>query len=122
MSFARETMARTNTAAFCGGFYALVCIVKWPAVYRRTCGGDARSARRERGTRRDSRGEKEKREKTAQEAREPKEGGELNKPPRKPSEPIFERKIIEHVLVTGSTMGLLAFGTFWFLEVDYTFS
>lgn len=46
---------------------------------------------------------------------EPKEGGELSKPPRKPSEPIFEKHIIEHVLVTGSIMGILAFTTFYYL-------
>ncbi|MEH6452537.1 MAG: cation-translocating P-type ATPase C-terminal domain-containing protein [Psychromonas sp.] len=47
---------------------------------------------------------------------EPKEGNELTKPPRKPSEPIFERGIIEHVLVTGSAMGGLAFITFYYLN------
>ena len=40
---------------------------------------------------------------------EPKEGSELLKPPRKPSEAIFEKHIIEHVLVIGGSMGLLAF-------------
>ncbi|MEM6852479.1 MAG: HAD-IC family P-type ATPase, partial [Pseudomonadota bacterium] len=44
---------------------------------------------------------------------EPKEGGEMNRPPRDPSEPIFERHVIEHVLVAGSTMGALAFLVFW---------
>ena len=43
---------------------------------------------------------------------EPKEGGELSKPPRNPREPIFERHIIEHVLVAGSVMGGLAFFVF----------
>lgn len=46
---------------------------------------------------------------------EPKEGNELTQPPRKPSEPIFERGIIEHVLVIGTVMGLLAFITFFSL-------
>lgn len=46
---------------------------------------------------------------------EPKEGGELNKRPRNPSEPVFERRIIEHVLVTGAVMGTLAFVTYWWL-------
>jgi len=46
---------------------------------------------------------------------EPKEGNELTEPPRKPSEPIFERGIIEHVLVNGTVMGLLAFTTFFYL-------
>jgi len=43
---------------------------------------------------------------------EPKEGDELNHPPRRPDEPIFDRRIIEHVLVTGTAMGLLAFAVF----------
>jgi Ca2+-transporting ATPase len=46
---------------------------------------------------------------------EPKEGQELAKPPRRTREPIFERRIVEHVLITGSVMGLLAFATYWFL-------
>ena len=46
---------------------------------------------------------------------EPKEGGELTRPPRNPSEPIFERGIIEHVLVIGSVMGILAFATYMVL-------
>ncbi|MCV6627589.1 MAG: HAD-IC family P-type ATPase [Cellvibrionaceae bacterium] len=45
---------------------------------------------------------------------EPKEGDELSAPPRDPSEPIFNRHIIEHVLVAGSTMGLLAFANFYY--------
>ncbi|MEO1039546.1 MAG: HAD-IC family P-type ATPase [Pseudomonadota bacterium] len=40
---------------------------------------------------------------------EPKEGDELEKAPRDPSEPIFGFRVIEHVLVAGSTMGLIAF-------------
>ena len=44
---------------------------------------------------------------------EPKEGGELQRPPRNPAEPIFERHVIEHVLVAGTTMGVLAFSVFW---------
>lgn len=48
---------------------------------------------------------------------EPKEGHELEQKPRNPSEPIFERHIIEHVLITGTTMGLLAFAVFsWLYE------
>ena len=46
---------------------------------------------------------------------EPKEGDELDKTPRDPSEPIFERHVIEHVLVAGSIMGVLAFGVFYTL-------
>jgi len=44
---------------------------------------------------------------------EPGEGDELSHRPRSPAEPIFERRIIEHILVAGSAMGLLAFGVFW---------
>ncbi len=43
---------------------------------------------------------------------EPREGGELRRRPRTPSEPIFERHIVEHVLVAGGVMGVLAFATF----------
>ncbi|MGF1606760.1 MAG: cation-translocating P-type ATPase [Rhodothalassiaceae bacterium] len=46
---------------------------------------------------------------------EPKEGGELDERPRAPSEPIFERHIIEHVLVTGTVMGGLAFTVYFWL-------
>lgn len=46
---------------------------------------------------------------------EPAEGGELNRPPRKPTEPIFERHIIQHVLVIGGVMGVLAFCVFAWL-------
>jgi calcium-translocating P-type ATPase len=43
---------------------------------------------------------------------EPKEGGELNQPPRSPTQPIFDARIIQHVLITGTVMGLLAFAVF----------
>ena len=46
---------------------------------------------------------------------EPREGGELRRKPRKPSEPIFERHILEHVLVAGGVMGILAFAAFAYL-------
>ncbi|MBK5912148.1 hypothetical protein CCR85_11680 [Rhodothalassium salexigens] len=46
---------------------------------------------------------------------EPKEGGELDARPRRPSEPIFERHIIEHVLLTGTVMGGLAFAVYWYV-------
>lgn len=46
---------------------------------------------------------------------EAKEGGELEEPPRSPSEPIFEAHIIQHVLVTGTVMGGLAFSSFAYL-------
>ncbi len=49
---------------------------------------------------------------------EPREGRELAVRPRPPNEPIFERHIIEHVLIAGSVMGGLAFLTFhWALAV-----
>ncbi|GLS24979.1 cation-translocating P-type ATPase [Marinibactrum halimedae] len=47
---------------------------------------------------------------------EPGEGGELDKRPRRPSEPIFERHIIEHILIAGGAMGILAFSVFSFLN------
>lgn len=46
---------------------------------------------------------------------EPKEGDELDQKPRRPSEPIFERHLIEHVLVAGAAMGILAFGVFSYI-------
>ena len=46
---------------------------------------------------------------------EPKEGGELAARPRRPKEPIFEKHIIQHVLVIGSIMGALAFATYAYL-------
>ncbi len=46
---------------------------------------------------------------------EPAEGGELDRAPRKPSEPIFERHIIEHVLVIGGVMGVLSFAVYYWL-------
>lgn len=44
---------------------------------------------------------------------EPKEGGELTRKPRHPNEPIFERHIVEHVLIAGSAMGVIAFTVYW---------
>lgn len=52
---------------------------------------------------------------------EPKEGGELDAPPRSPNQPIFDHHIIEHVLVAGSVMGVLAFAVFW-TALDNSFS
>ncbi len=46
---------------------------------------------------------------------EPGEGGELDQRPRNPHEPIFEKHIIQHVLITGTTMGVLAFATYAYL-------
>ena len=48
---------------------------------------------------------------------EPAEGSELDRPPRAPDERIFDRRVLEHVLVVGSIMGLLAFSVFaWLLD------
>ncbi len=47
---------------------------------------------------------------------EPKEGGELARRPRRPDEPIFESRIISHVLIAGGAMGLLAFAVFFWLN------
>ena len=46
---------------------------------------------------------------------EPKEGDELAARPRHPEEPVFEKHIIQHVLVIGSAMGVLAFATYAYL-------
>lgn len=46
---------------------------------------------------------------------EPAEGKELNQRPRPPNEPIFNRLMIERVLVSSVVMGILAFLTFKFL-------
>ena len=43
---------------------------------------------------------------------EPEEGHELKRPPRPPGEPIFNRLMVERVLVNAVVMGLLAFGVF----------
>ena len=52
---------------------------------------------------------------------EPKEGGELSRPPRRPNEPIFERHLIEHVLVIGGAMGVLACAVFaWLINSGHS--
>ncbi|GMG83922.1 HAD-IC family P-type ATPase [Paralimibaculum aggregatum] len=43
---------------------------------------------------------------------EPREGGELDRRPRRPDEPIFEARVLRHVLLAGTVMGLLAFGLY----------
>jgi magnesium-transporting ATPase (P-type) len=43
---------------------------------------------------------------------EPEEGQELNKPPRSPDEPIFNRLMIERIIVNAIVMGSLAFVVF----------
>ncbi len=45
---------------------------------------------------------------------EPGEGNEMKKPPRPPRQPIFDRLMIERVLISAMTMGLLAFLVFWY--------
>jgi len=54
-------------------------------------------------------------------AMEPEEGHELRRPPRAPDEPIFNRLMIERVLVNAVVMGLLAFAVFtWQLNAGAT--
>jgi magnesium-transporting ATPase (P-type) len=43
---------------------------------------------------------------------EPAEGGEMNRPPRSPKEPVFNRLMIERTLLSALVMGGLAFGVF----------
>ncbi|HHJ14663.1 MAG TPA: HAD family hydrolase [Gammaproteobacteria bacterium] len=48
---------------------------------------------------------------------EPGEGDELERPPRPPGEPVFNRLMVERVLVSALVMGGVAFGLFhWLLE------
>ncbi len=44
---------------------------------------------------------------------EPKEGHELQQPPRKPNEPIFNRLMVERVIINAIVMGGLAFAVFY---------
>ncbi|WED23719.1 HAD-IC family P-type ATPase [Vibrio sp. JC009] len=44
---------------------------------------------------------------------EPKEGDELSCRPRDPAEPVFDRKLVEHILVSGAVMGILAFVSYY---------
>jgi Ca2+-transporting ATPase len=46
---------------------------------------------------------------------EPAEGGELERPPRPPAEPIFERVMLERVLVSALVIGGVAFGVYQWL-------
>lgn len=46
---------------------------------------------------------------------EPGEGDELQKPPRAPGEPIFNRVMIERVVMAALVMGVIAFGSFYSL-------
>lgn len=45
---------------------------------------------------------------------EPGEGNEMRRPPRPPSQPIFDRLMIERVVISALTMGTLAFMVFWY--------
>jgi Ca2+-transporting ATPase len=45
---------------------------------------------------------------------EPGEDNEMNKPPRPPNQPIFDRLMIERVVISAFTMGALAFAVFWY--------
>ncbi len=46
---------------------------------------------------------------------EPGEGDELTKPPRKPDEPVFNRVMIERVLLAALVIGLVSFVVFYYL-------
>lgn len=52
---------------------------------------------------------------------EPAEGDELKRAPRSPKEPIFNRLMIERVVVSALTIGVIAFAAFqWMLEQGYS--
>ncbi len=52
---------------------------------------------------------------------EPAEGGELDRPPRPPREPIFNRLMIERVIIAASVIGIVAFFVFqWLLQRGYS--
>ncbi len=54
-------------------------------------------------------------------ALEPAEGGELRYPPRSPQEPIFNRLMVERVILSALVMGSVAFLLFqWLLTSGYT--
>lgn len=46
---------------------------------------------------------------------EPAEGDEMERPPRSPQEPIFNRIMLERILVSSLTMGVTAFVVYWHL-------
>lgn len=51
---------------------------------------------------------------------ESRRGNELQAPPRRPGEPIFDRLMIERVVVGGTWMALLGFGAFaWMIDNGY---
>jgi magnesium-transporting ATPase (P-type) len=48
---------------------------------------------------------------------EPGEGDELHRPPRRPQEPVFNRLMVERVVVSALVIGSIAFAVYqWFLE------
>jgi magnesium-transporting ATPase (P-type) len=52
---------------------------------------------------------------------EPAEGGELRRPPRSPREPIFNRLMVERVVISALVVGSVAFFLFqWLLTSGYT--
>ena len=52
---------------------------------------------------------------------EPGEGDELHQPPRSPQEPIFNRLMIERVVVSALVIGFVAFGVFlWLISRGFT--
>jgi Ca2+-transporting ATPase len=52
---------------------------------------------------------------------EPGEGDELLRPPRKPREPVFDRLMIERVVLSALVMGIVAFTLFqWLLGAGFT--
>jgi len=52
---------------------------------------------------------------------EPSEGDELKKPPRSPKEPIFNRLMVERVVISALTMGITAFLVFqWLLNSGFS--
>jgi magnesium-transporting ATPase (P-type) len=52
---------------------------------------------------------------------EPAEGDELSRPPRSTSEPIFNRIMLERVIISAIVIGVVAFGLFqWLLEKGYS--
>jgi len=52
---------------------------------------------------------------------EPAEGNELNQPPRRPTEPIFNRLMIERVLISAINIGVFAFMVYqWLLQRGFS--
>lgn len=53
---------------------------------------------------------------------EPAEGDEMKRPPRNPQEPIFNRVMLERIVVSSLTMGIAAFVVYWHLTHSLGFS